>query len=227
MLRRDQDADVPKVIGLADAVEHYGRKRAFVNEHSMEGVENTADFTLTPPRKKSKAMPLPPISMPPAAPPSRLPSPGGSPSPQTLNIWPSAPPSGASSHQPQVPIQPDLSLTTLLALPSMLSHFSTFPPQLQTRVLLTFLRNSPLSVIRTIHSALTPTMSRDFLMLLPQNSPHILSFLPFTTIARAYQNLVWGGLRTGVLQGTVHKATGGPPRPSGRVYDERRFALAT
>ena len=186
MLRRDQDADAPKIIGLTDAVERYGRKRAFVNEHSMEGVENTADFTLTPPRKKSKATPLPPISMPAAAPPSPLPSPGGSPSPQTLNIWPSAPPSGASSPQPQVPIQPDLSLTTLLALPSMLSHFSALPPQLQTHVLLTFLRNSPLSVIRTIHSVLTPTMSRDFLTLLPvELTSHILSFLPFTTLARA------------------------------------------
>lgn len=186
MLRRDQDADAPKIIGLADAVERYGRKRAFVNEHSMEGVENTADFTLTPPRKKSKATPLPPISMPPAAPPSPLPSPGGSPSPQTLNIWPSAPPSGASSPQPQVPVQPDLALTTLLALPTMLSHFSALPPQLQTHVLLTFLRNSPLSVIRAIHSVLTPTMSRDFLTLLPPElTSHILSFLPFTTLARA------------------------------------------
>ena len=186
MLRRDQDVDAPKIIGLADAVERYGRKRAFVNEQSMEGVENTADFTLTPPRKKSKATPLPPISMPAAAPPSPLPSPGGSPPTQTLNIWPSAPPSGASSPQPQVPIQPDLSLTTLLALPSMLSHFSALPPQLQTHVLLTFLRNSPLSVIRAIHSVLTPTMSRDFLTLLPAElTSHILSFLPFTTLARA------------------------------------------
>lgn len=68
----------------------------------------------------------------------------------------------------------------------MLSHFSALPPQLQTHVLLTFLRNSPLSVIRTIHSVLTPTMSRDFLTLLPAElTSHILSFLPFTTLARA------------------------------------------
>jgi F-box and WD-40 domain protein CDC4 len=46
MLRRDQDADAPKIISLANAVERYGRKRAFVNEHLMEGVENTTDFTL-------------------------------------------------------------------------------------------------------------------------------------------------------------------------------------
>jgi len=70
-------------------------------------------------------------------------------------------------------------------------------PQLQTHVLLTFLRNSPLSVIRTIHSVLTPTMSRDFLTLLPAElTSHILSFLPFTTLAwtsrvcRAWRNII-------------------------------------
>ena len=46
ILQRDQDEDAPKIIGLADAVERYGRKRPFVDEHLMEGVENTTDFTL-------------------------------------------------------------------------------------------------------------------------------------------------------------------------------------
>jgi F-box and WD-40 domain protein CDC4 len=128
MLRRDQDADAPK--------DHRSRRRgrtlwqkASIRERAFDGrCREHCRLYPHPSPQEVKATPLPPISMPPAAPPSPLPSPGGSPSPQTLNIWPSAPPSGASSPQPQLPIQPDLSLTTLLALPSMLSHFLGSPP---------------------------------------------------------------------------------------------------
>lgn len=186
-IKRDEDTDSKQEVGLAEAIERYGRKRSYSSEHLMEGVEATQGISaLTPPRKKAKAAPLPPISTAsnPAAPPSPLPSPHGSPPPE--NIWPSAPPSGNSSPQPQAPFQPDLSLTALLTLPSLLAHFSGLPPQLQSHVLLTFLRHSPLNVLRTLHSVLTPTLARDFLTLLPAELvSQVLSYLPFSDLARA------------------------------------------
>ncbi|KAH9900959.1 WD40 repeat-like protein [Cubamyces lactineus] len=187
MIKRDESEN-RREVGLAEAIERYGRKRSYSNENMMEGIEAIPGLvTNTPPRKKAKSYPPPPINtMNTAAPPSPLPSPHGSPPPES--IWPSAPPSGHSSPQPQAqaPIQPDLSLTTLMALPSLLSHFSSLPPPLQSHVLLTFLRHSPLSVLRTLHSVLTPTLARDFLTLLPPELVSlILSFLPFPDLARA------------------------------------------
>ncbi|KAI0315245.1 WD40-repeat-containing domain protein [Amylostereum chailletii] len=187
MLRKDEQAGPSKPVGLLEAVERYGRKRSYSSDGMMEGVESTADIATNtpPPRKKAKAAPLPKIStVSGAAPPSPLPSPHGSPSPQ--NIWPSAPPSGASSPQPNLPIIPDASLSTLMSLPSLLSHFSTLPPSLQSHVLITLMRHSTLPVLRTLHSVLTPTLARDFFTTLPPELvSHILSFLPFTTIVCA------------------------------------------
>ncbi|EIW60223.1 WD40 repeat-like protein [Trametes versicolor FP-101664 SS1] len=186
MIKRDE-SEPRKEVGLAEAIERYGRKRSYSNENMMEGIEAIPGLvTNTPPRKKAKSHPPPINTINNAAPPSPLPSPHGSPPPES--IWPSAPPSGHSSPQPQAqaPVQPDLSLTTLLALPSLLSHFSSLPPSLQSHVLLTFLRHSPLSVLRTLHSVLTPTLARDFLTLLPPELVSlILSFLPFPDLARA------------------------------------------
>ncbi|KAF7979603.1 hypothetical protein HWV62_41920 [Athelia sp. TMB] len=185
MLRRDEEAGDDKVIGLAEAVERYGRKRSYGGDNMMEGVEST-DFELNtpPPRKKARAAPMPINTINAAAPPSPLPSPHGSPPPEM--IWPSAPPSGASSPQNQAPFQPDLALTSLMTLPSLLSHFNGLPPQLQSHFLLTLLRHSPLPVLRTLHSVLTPTLARDFLNLLPPELvSHVLSFLPYSTLARA------------------------------------------
>lgn len=182
MLRRDGSSDQTKYVGLGEAVEKYGKKRSHSNDILMQGIEE-ATVSSPPPRKKSRGV-HPGASINSAAPPSPLPSPTASPPPQT--IWPSAPPSGASSPQPQAPIQPDLSMTTLLTLPSLLSHFSALPPALQSHVLLTFLRHSPLPVLRTLHSVLTPTLARDFLTLLPRELvSHILSFLPYSTLTRA------------------------------------------
>ncbi|THH20907.1 hypothetical protein EW146_g562 [Bondarzewia mesenterica] len=186
MLKNEETANQPKVVGLAEAVERYARKRSYSSESMMEGVETTVEVGAnTPPRKKAKAAPLAQIStVNAAAPPSPLPSPHGSPPPQ--NIWPSAPPSGASSPQPQLPIQPDISLTTLLSLPSLVSHFSALPPSLQSHLLIAMLRHSSLPVLRTLHSVLTPILARDFLTLLPPELvSHILSFLPFEYLARA------------------------------------------
>ena len=186
-IKRGEVSDSLKEVGLTDAIERYGRKRSYSNENMMEGIESTGGISTHPPRKKAKSTPLPPLStqLNSAAPPSPLPSPHGSPPPPET-IWPSAPPSGHSSPQPQIPIQPDISLTTLLTLPSLLSHFSSLPPPLQSHVLLTFLRHSPLPVLRTLHSVLTSTLARDFLTLLPAELvSQILSYLNYSDLARA------------------------------------------
>ncbi|KAG5644050.1 hypothetical protein DXG03_009202 [Asterophora parasitica] len=185
MMKRDEAPEGTAVVGLAEAVERYGKKRSHGGLDMMEGVEDTSGMrAMVPPRKKARAAAIPHISpVNAAAPPSPLPSPRGSPVPES--IWPSAPPSGASSPL-QAPFQPDLSLTTLLTLPSLVSHFSSLPPSLQSHFLLTLLRHSPLPVLRTLHSVLTPTLARDFLTLLPPELvSHVLSFLPFSTLARA------------------------------------------
>ncbi|KAF8912150.1 WD40-repeat-containing domain protein [Gymnopilus junonius] len=186
MLKRDEGSKDVAAVGLTEAVERYGKKRSHTSDDLMEGIEIPgSSSTVPPPRKKARAAPLPQIStVNAAAPPSPLPSPHGSPSPET--IWPSAPPSGTSSPLPLAPIQPDLALTTLLTLPSLLSHFTALPPPLQSHFLLTLLRHSPLPVLRTLHSVLSPTLARDFLTLLPPELvSHILSYLPFSTLARA------------------------------------------
>ncbi|KAF8621503.1 hypothetical protein AX15_007735 [Amanita polypyramis BW_CC] len=188
MLKRDEDIEGSPVVGLVDAIERYGKKRSHVEDTMMEGVESTTGTgTAAPPRKKARATHLPQINthnVNAAAPPSPLPSPHGSPLPE--NIWPSAPPSGPSSPQPQAPLQPDLALTTLLTLPSLLSHFTALPAPLQSHVLLTLLRYSPLPVLRTLHSVLTPTLARDFITLLPPEIvSQILSYLPVSALARA------------------------------------------
>ncbi|KAG6852810.1 hypothetical protein C0991_009007 [Blastosporella zonata] len=181
MLKRDEASDAGvSSVGLAEAVERYGKKRSHGGLDLMEGVEQTS--LSAPPRKKARAATISPVNA--AAPPSPLPSPRGSPVPETAlpeNIWPSAPPSGASS-----PFQPDLSLSTLLTLPSLLNHFSSLPAPLQSHFLLTLLRHSPLPVLRTLNSVLIPTLARDFITLLPPELvSHVLSFLPFPTLARA------------------------------------------
>ncbi|KAL5529520.1 hypothetical protein ACEPAG_5505 [Sanghuangporus baumii] len=186
LVREDEIGDDEKAVGLQEAVERFGKKRSHSNDIVMQGIEEVTNSP--PPRKKPRGAHPGAIQINAtanaAAPPSPLPSPTASPPPQS--IWPSAPPSGPSSPQPQAPIQPDVALTTLMTLPSLLSHFSSLPPALQSHVLLTFLRHSPLPVLRTIQSVLTPTLSRDFITLLPRELvSHILSFLPFSTLARA------------------------------------------
>ncbi|EJD02172.1 WD40 repeat-like protein [Fomitiporia mediterranea MF3/22] len=185
LVRQDDNDEEDKVFGLHEAVERFGKKRTHSNDIVMQGVEEQTNSP--PPRKKPRGThpgTLHINASTAAAPPSPLPSPTGSPPPQS--IWPSAPPSGASSPQPQAPIQPDIALTTLMTLPNLLSHFTALPPALQSHVLLTFLRHSPLPVLRTLQSVLTPTLARDFLTLLPRELvSHILSFLPFSTLARA------------------------------------------
>lgn len=187
MLKRDEDSEGCPTVGLVDAIERYGKKRSHVEDTMMDVETAMGACTAAPPRKKARAAHLPQINthnVNAAAPPSPLPSPHGSPPPE--NIWPSAPPSGPSSPQPQAPLQPDFALTTLLTLPSLLAHFTALPAPLQSHVLLTLLRHSPLPVLRTLHSVLTPTLARDFITLLPPEIvSQILSYLPVSALARA------------------------------------------
>jgi len=198
MLKRDEDANKEQVIGFAEALEKYGRKRSHSISSEMEGVEALGHPGITHatgsphPRKKARGTTFEGRNSTvgtgnAAAPPSPLPSPNGS--PPATSVWPSAPPSTASSPQntpSNAPLQPDISLTTLMTLPNILNHFTSLPAQLQSHVLLTLLRNSPLPVLRTLHAVLTPTLARDFLTLLPPElTSHVLSYLPYSTLARA------------------------------------------
>ncbi|KAK7040841.1 SCF ubiquitin ligase complex subunit cdc4 [Paramarasmius palmivorus] len=214
MLRRDEDSETAKVIGLAEALERYSKKREHddvdedpYDEDRMQGVESTVvgeDQSMAPPRKKARGTPSSPTASTTAqqaAPISPLPSPHGSPPPPD-NLWTVPLP---TPHQPQPPMplnipqthtqtqtvsttppfQPDLSLTTLLTLPTLLNHFVSLPAPVQSHFLLTLLRHSPLPVLRTLHSVLEPTLARDFLTLLPPELvSHVLSFLPFQTLVR-------------------------------------------
>lgn len=193
------------VIHLAEAVDRYqlGRqKRVYESDNEMEGVEmahQTVSQTSSmpdlasmglinspPPRKKARASAVPATTQSLVAPPSPLPSPSGSPSSTPIQLAPPTP-----------PIQPDLALTTLLALPQLVSHFSGLPPNLQSHVLLQLLRQSTLPVLRNVHSVLTPALARDFLTLLPPElTAQILSHLPPSAlfaaarVSRAWRQLI-------------------------------------
>jgi F-box and WD-40 domain protein CDC4 len=142
-----------------------------------------------------------------AAPPSPLPSPTGSPAPSfffgppvvttpppsaplhldgtitTTTTSTSTPPTTGQSHTG--PLQPDVQLTTLLTLPSLLQQYSALPSSLQSHVILTFLRQSPMPVLRSVNAILAPTLSRDFLTQLPAELVSIiLSFLPGRSLAQ-------------------------------------------
>ena len=93
MLKRDEDPEGCPTVGLADAIERYGKKRSHVDDAMMDVETAIGACTAAPPRKKARAAHLPQINthnVNGAAPPSPLPSPHGSPPPES--IWPSAPP---------------------------------------------------------------------------------------------------------------------------------------
>ena len=149
-----------------------------------------------------------------AAPPSPLPSPTGSPAPSFFfdpSTDTTPPPSAPlvlspHPHGPQTtttttvsnasiptateqsntgPLQPDVQLTTLLTLPALLTQYSALPSALQSHVILTFLRQSPMPVLRNVNAILAPTLSKDFLTQLPAELVSIiLSFLPGRALAQ-------------------------------------------
>ncbi|OBZ65705.1 Cell division control protein 4 [Grifola frondosa] len=181
LIRRDE-SDARQEVGLIEAVERYGRKRSYTNENMMDTIPGLA--SRTPPRKKVKGPPIPPIT--------------------TMNA--AAPPS-PSLHRTGPP-----SPRKCLALCSTQWSFIATTQHLSTRSLLdhtidsavftlAFLRTPyvapvtrsayipatlPLPVLRTLHSVLTPTLARDFLTLLPPELVSlILSYLPFPVLLRA------------------------------------------
>ncbi|KAL0067088.1 SCF ubiquitin ligase complex subunit cdc4 [Marasmius tenuissimus] len=186
-------------LGLAEALERYSqttKKRAKEDEDDemMEGVEfhslDAAD-SVAPPRKKARGPPSSPTAA--GQPLSPLPSPHGTPPPEMFpsnhtHVSPPPPPPNpttTSTSGAPPPFQPDLSLNTLLTLPTLLSHFSALPPSLQSHLLLTLLRHSPLPVLRSVHSVLTPTLARDFLTLLPPELvQNILQWMEWPTLVR-------------------------------------------
>ncbi|KAF6755992.1 hypothetical protein DFP72DRAFT_895833 [Ephemerocybe angulata] len=89
-------------------------------------------------------------------------------------------------HQCKAPLQSDLALTTLLAIPCLVSHFANLPPTFPSHFLLTILRHPSLPVLRTLYYVLTPRLWRDIVTLLPLELVcHVLNYLPFSTFARA------------------------------------------
>ncbi|KAF5389001.1 hypothetical protein D9757_005105 [Collybiopsis confluens] len=167
------------VIGINEALEGFStKKRERGHEFEFESVA----MEDTPARKKARA------------PPSPLPSPHGSPPPDSQPGWQAAS-STSEPHEdnqivqvptPITPFEPDISMTTLLALPSLLNHFSLLPEPLQSHVLLSLLKQAPLPVLRTLHGVLHPTLARDFLTLLPPELvSHVLSFFSVKALGRA------------------------------------------
>ncbi|KAH7107587.1 WD40 repeat-like protein [Auriculariales sp. MPI-PUGE-AT-0066] len=213
MLRRETAGKDQKFFTLNEAIERFSRKRTRSGnqpepsshsyaqatqthtppiqslESPMTGIEQLHIETALsqPPRKKARAATLDLRNITPntAGPPSPLPSPTGTPSPAALHSgWPSSDPESPSISQS--PFQPDLSVTTLLALPNLVQQFSALPPQLQSHLLLRLLCHSPLPVLRSVHGVLTPLLSRDFLTQLPPElTSHVLSYLPSSALARA------------------------------------------
>ncbi|KAG9039423.1 SCF ubiquitin ligase complex subunit cdc4 [Tulasnella sp. JGI-2019a] len=182
-----------EVYGLADAVDRFSpiRKRALSREDTPM-IETTATavgrYVSPPPRKKARGTEQQHGSTRSAAgPPSPLPSPHGSPSTPLMYATPShsqSPPDTTLSTT--APFQPDIALTTLLSLPNLISHFSGLPPTVQSHLLISLLRHSPLQVLRQVHSVLTPTLARDYLTLLPPELVSIvLTYLPPPTLFRA------------------------------------------
>lgn len=257
--------DKESVVGLPDALDRYSvRKRAHggSGRHSPIDELSSGDVVMgvvddparsPPPRKKARATTVvaanaeataSPItastSRSNGGPPSPLPSP--QPSPASAVLW-TPNPSPPSQAVAPPPFQPDLSLTALLALPELLNQYVSLPQALQSHYLFTLLRHSPLPVLRTIHSVLTPTLARDFVgMLPPELASYILQFLPpaalfsAAKVSRSWRNLIdadpviWMSLlkRTGTWFGGASEASfvrkveehrdrhPTPPFPSGR-----------
>lgn len=195
-----------EMVGLQEAIERFSalKKRPFSGHETTTAASQdligaqatstphtrTQTYVSPPPRKKARANALDqPATRSAAAPPSPLPSPHGSPS--TPVMW------STPSQSQTPPFQPDVALTTLLSLPSLVSQFTALPPQLQSHLLITLLKHSPLPVLRTLHSILTPTLARDFLVLLPPElTSQILGFLPASSlfaasrVSKAWRNLI-------------------------------------
>lgn len=189
MLSHDRLPARNDISNLEDAIDRYTRKRSLgtpmTRTKSIDIVLDDLDsnFSRVPPRKKVRGITLDfGRASQQTGPLSPLPSPGGSPTPEV--VWPDT---IVEDHSPAIaPIQPDLSLVTLMTLPNLVSHFTALPPALQSHVLLSLIRRSTLPVIRTVYSVVAPAMTRNFLSLLPPElAVQVLSYLPTGALTRA------------------------------------------
>lgn len=195
------------------------------------GADSQTQGRYPPPRKKARSTEQHQPAV--AGPPSPLPSPHGSPSTPVMWATP-ATPSHSQSPPAAVPppFQPDMSLTALLSLPSLVSHFAVLPPQLKSHILVSLLRQSQLPVLRTVHSILTPTLARDFLTLLPPElTSIILSYLPATTLFAASRvSKAWRAIidsEPQVWRDQLRRSGTWYGGPSENAYAERIYALRT
>lgn len=188
-----------EIIGLPETVERFNpiKKRPLSSPDEVNA-PNTPEsarivgpdshgvshYVSPPPRKKARATEQQHGSTRSAAgPPSPLPSPHGSPSTPLMYATPSHSQSPPAS---SAPFQPDIALTTLLSLPDLINHYYGLPQHVQSHLLITLMRHSPLPVLRQVHSVLSPILARDYLTLLPPELVSIvLSYLPPPTLFRA------------------------------------------
>ncbi|KAG8913200.1 SCF ubiquitin ligase complex subunit cdc4 [Tulasnella sp. 417] len=235
------------VIGLHEAVERLNPLRKRPLSGAEQSVADVADdamrisggdlqvhsrYTNAPPRKKARGTEQQQLqhhtSRSAAGPPSPLPSPRASPSTPAA-MW-ASPSQSQSPPAPSPPFQPDMSLTALLSLPTLVSHFSTLPPQLQSHILVSLLRHSSLPVLRTLHDIITPVLARDFLTLLPPElTAIILSYLPANTLFRssrvckAWRTIIDGHAQ--VWRDQMRRSGTWYGGPSENAYAERIWAL--
>lgn len=234
------------VIGLHEAVERLNPLRKRPLSGAEQSLADVADdtmrisggdlqvhsrYTNAPPRKKARGTEQQQsqhhASRSAAGPPSPLPSPRASPS--TPVMW-ASPSQSQSPPAPSPPFQPDMSLTALLSLPTLVSHFSGLPPQLQSHILVSLLRHSSLPVLRTLHDIITPVLARDFLTLLPPElTAIILSYLPANTLFRASRVCkAWRTIIDGhaqVWRDQMRRSGTWYGGPSESAYAERIWAL--
>ncbi|KAH8930049.1 WD40 repeat-like protein [Atractiella rhizophila] len=79
-------------------------------------------------------------------------------------------------------------LQAMMSLPSLVNSFSTLAPQMQTYVLFSLLKRSPVSVLQNLHAIITPALRRDFLTdLPPELAVLVLSHLDANSLCRAAQ----------------------------------------
>lgn len=93
-----------------------------------------------------------------------------------------------SPDQHQFDLGSGTALSGLLSLPDFVNTFDQLSPALQSYFIYTFLKRSPIPVLQTINSIVTPALRRDFLTdLPPELGLHIFSFLDAQTLCCASQ----------------------------------------
>ncbi|KZT52734.1 WD40 repeat-like protein [Calocera cornea HHB12733] len=139
----------------------------------------------SPPRKKARALHLQAHGSTSGPGLHPLPSPSNSPPPSVSEPAQAESSTVTTTYSNSPPELPILPLQTLMSLPILLTQYSQLPSPLQTQVLLSLLKLSPLSVLRSADGFITPALSRDFLSLLPTElSLQILQCIDLRSLLR-------------------------------------------